>query len=976
MLLQRFLRTRAATHVLLAAVAWACVSSTSAQEPASWELLAPGTVDEPMRRAIESLAARVGSSAEPVIRFAGLRTVPDGETVLAAVRDAPALALVPLSAFHGEPRTLGVFDGLFVFRNLAAVGRYQASIFGVRQLLALESRGLEGLAFVHDGMVQLAARKPIDDIADLAGLRIGVSGIPASVAPQFKALGAQPQLLRTADRWDGLTTNAIDVAEFTWPELVPLTHGSGFEAIASNHRYRGYVLVANQRAFNALPPAVRERLEHEARSTAETLNAAAEQRESELQARVTSMSGRPLRPMWEADYGIVPELWFSAAWRAALGSEVLNVILGALQISQPKIAAALIKPILIGKGGNDAAWVRLPEVATLPTVALSARESGRLQPTAKSIYLAKESTVVPDTRWNIWAQRHVDKTVVYFLEPGLDYVLHLDLSRYAYQESQSTVATPWVKEVLRRELDAGRTNVRLKVRPHLLGESLRQPVMGMTEFNLDLTLDRLRGPTEEKALGESRLLAQLRGDPAAVPRLSQKLGAGSVAVPVSASLTPGCAQVVLSIWDESGLRPLDHIVHNVSVRRAGQPVPSCERIALQGDFKSLIGVLTTRSSHADAALQLIEVPTNSGTDTIALYVDAARYRRALADPTLADRGLYGWQLERPFSMEALVGQHHELLDLVNGARQSGSYRLAAESLAKKLFTATRETETQALAAVSALRAIPPTKRPPMLMLRASTARNVPVYLPFGLLGARDAGLLSGRITVVHPLPREDYGESCIDRWILGIPRTLDQVTGVITLPELPARMTRIHALDELKGFFGRDSSVLDLFRSGATSASPTASTLAPRPGRAEALVLLAHQSEGKLWFTDSGTGERIETTDLRRDFPPGSVAILAACSTANPTGDNQAVLELLNRRGIDAVVASPFPIEASFGVELAKAFVEAGRAAYGAGRTPELRELFDSALDIAAVQLGEQAPARDKALEFMILGNHQLRLCP
>jgi len=81
------------------------------------------------------------------------------------------------------------------------------------------------------------------------------------------------------------------------------------------------------------------------------------------------------------------------------------------------------------------------------------------------------------------------------------------------------------------------------------------------------------------------------------------------------------------------------------------------------------------------------------------------------------------------------------------------------------------------------------------------------------------------------------------------------------------------------------------------------------------------------------------------------------------------------KNGMDVVVASPFPIEVSYGVILTGAFIEAAEAAYSKKRNPTVLELFNTAAATAADRLRDQAELKEKVLEFVIVGDHGMRLC-
>lgn len=140
----------------------------------------------------------------------------------------------------------------------------------------------------------------------------------------------------------------------------------------------------------------------------------------------------------------------------------------------------------------------------------------------------------------------------------------------------------------------------------------------------------------------------------------------------------------------------------------------------------------------------------------------------------------------------------------------------------------------------------------------------------------------------------------------------------------------------------------------------------------EGILLLAHHAGGNLWFT--AKGKRIIKEDIKRDFPPGSVAILSACSVAAAKGNNQAILEKLNKNDIDAMIISPFPVDANYGTMLSIHFIEALEKAKGL----TIADLFAAATAKTTKYFEEKKTINfeDMALEFLIAGDYRISVAP
>ena len=564
------------------------------------------------------------------------------------------------------------------------------------------------------------------------------------------------------------------------------------------------------------------------------------------------------------------------------------------------------------------------------------------------------TAIVPDASWNTWVQRGGSESV--FLEPQLLYDVVLDLSRYAYSAYRSAPIDVGVKQAIGDAINRGEKTLKLTVRPLLIGGGLERGPRFLTEDTITLRLERLRQPDQIQSEKEVALLERYRRGDATIVDVATRLQAGQVTVPVRATRFTGCAQIVFSIWDEGGVRPLDHVVHTVSIRDPNQPAPDCEQTPLQGGFRSLSGIMTAGGTvQADAALQIIEFDTQNGPLTVAFYLDAEKNRAARANSALIERGLYTWTLITP--LQDFVGEQRQLLAIINTARDRGSYAIAATELKERLFpNGDDPVNTQDGKAFQSLVDLAKGKKgPPVILMRAVTAKNTPVFVPLALLASSDAKLLAQRLDIVYPLSRERYNTpgTCIDRWSLGVPNKIDPSTSVEVTAS--ARMDRYATLPELKGYLTAASTAI--------------------AGRSQALLILAHQDSGNLWYTGNGQQQRVIPENYKRNYPPGSLAILSACSAVNPKGDNQRVMQLLNDHGIDVVIGSPFPIEVPYGVALSRAFVDVAIAAYQAKTAPTVLEMFDLATANAAKQLSGQAQLKEKALEFMVVGDHGIRLC-
>src|SRR4051794_17115467 len=166
-----------------------------------------------------------------------------------------------LSKFDKYTKQLQVFDLPFLFDDIAAVDRFQASPEGKKLLKSMEKKGFIGLGYWHNGMKQLSANKPLHKPQDAAGLKFRIQASDV-LLEQFKALNANPQKMAFAEVYQALQTGAIDGQENTWSNIYSQKFYEVQKYITeSNHGVLDYMVVANTDFWTELPKDIRAQLE-------------------------------------------------------------------------------------------------------------------------------------------------------------------------------------------------------------------------------------------------------------------------------------------------------------------------------------------------------------------------------------------------------------------------------------------------------------------------------------------------------------------------------------------------------------------------------------------------------------------------------------------------------------------------------------------------------------------------------------------
>lgn len=184
----------------------------------------------------------------------------DNKVLEAMLRGDVHMAAPSLSKFEKFTKKFRVFDLPFMFEDVDAVDRFQNSETGQKLKDSMKRRGLQGLAFWHNGMKQMSANRPLINPEDAAGLKFRVQASDVLVA-QFEALDANPQKMSFKEVYGGLQTKVIDGQENTWSNI----YGKKFFEVQdgiteTNHGIIDYLVVTSTEWWDALPDDVRNQL--------------------------------------------------------------------------------------------------------------------------------------------------------------------------------------------------------------------------------------------------------------------------------------------------------------------------------------------------------------------------------------------------------------------------------------------------------------------------------------------------------------------------------------------------------------------------------------------------------------------------------------------------------------------------------------------------------------------------------------------
>ena len=170
------------------------------------------------------------------------------------------LASPSLSKFKKYTKKLQIFDLPFLFNDMAAAEKFQQSPEGQSLLKTVEKKGLIGLGYMHNGMKQMSASKPLHVPADAKGLKFRIMSSDV-LAAQFEAVGATPLKKPYSEVFTLLQTKAIDGQENTWSNIRSKKFYEVQDNItSSDHGLLDYMVVTSAEFWNGLDADVRTEL--------------------------------------------------------------------------------------------------------------------------------------------------------------------------------------------------------------------------------------------------------------------------------------------------------------------------------------------------------------------------------------------------------------------------------------------------------------------------------------------------------------------------------------------------------------------------------------------------------------------------------------------------------------------------------------------------------------------------------------------
>jgi C4-dicarboxylate-binding protein DctP len=181
----------------------------------------------------------------------------DNKVLEAMILGDVQMAAPSLSKFKKYTKSLQIFDLPFLFKDMAAVERFQQGPVGQKLLMATKKKGLIGLGYLHNGLKQLSANSPLRVPADAKGKKFRIMSSDV-LAAQFQAVGAMPLKKPFSEVFTLLQTKAIDGQENSWSNIYSKKFYEVQPYITeSNHGVLDYFVITSAEFWMGLPDDVR-----------------------------------------------------------------------------------------------------------------------------------------------------------------------------------------------------------------------------------------------------------------------------------------------------------------------------------------------------------------------------------------------------------------------------------------------------------------------------------------------------------------------------------------------------------------------------------------------------------------------------------------------------------------------------------------------------------------------------------------------
>ncbi|GAB3411879.1 TRAP transporter substrate-binding protein [Massilia agilis] len=179
----------------------------------------------------------------------------------------------------------------YLFDDMDMARKVTQGPVGQSLLAKLDAKGIEGLAFWDNAFKQMTANKPLKKPDDFRGMKIRIQSSKVMDA-QMRALGANPQVMAFSEVYQALQTGVVDGQDNPYSNIYTQKFFEVQKYLSvTDHGYHAYVLIANKKFWDGLPPNLRSVMDGVVKDTTAYFNQIAAQEEADSLARIKA-SGR------------------------------------------------------------------------------------------------------------------------------------------------------------------------------------------------------------------------------------------------------------------------------------------------------------------------------------------------------------------------------------------------------------------------------------------------------------------------------------------------------------------------------------------------------------------------------------------------------------------------------------------------------------------------------------------------------------
>jgi C4-dicarboxylate-binding protein DctP len=183
-------------------------------------------------------------------------------------------------------REFEAFDLPYLFDDMAQASKVTQGPVGKELLAKLSVKGVAGLAFWDNAFKQLTANKALHKPEDFKGMKIRIQSSKVMDA-QFRALGANPQVMAFSELYQALQTGVVDGQDNPYSNIdTQKFYEVQKYLMVSDHGYHAYVLIANKKFWDSLPANIRPIMDGVVKDTTAYFNSIAKKDDDEALAHL------------------------------------------------------------------------------------------------------------------------------------------------------------------------------------------------------------------------------------------------------------------------------------------------------------------------------------------------------------------------------------------------------------------------------------------------------------------------------------------------------------------------------------------------------------------------------------------------------------------------------------------------------------------------------------------------------------------